>query len=167
MMGAGKSTVGPLVADRLQVRFVDLDDEIERSLGCSIADVFAEHGEPWFRRHEAAALTEVLGGDGDAVVSLGGGAVVADGNRSALVTGGFVVWLRARVEVLAARVGTGVQRPLLGVGDPQRRLEALYEERGPLYEEVADAVVDVDGLDPSEVADLVVAAWRRAAGGSR
>ena len=165
MMGAGKSTVGRLVAERLGWEFRDVDDEVERASGAAVAEVFASVGEEGFRRAEREALTSCLAGTADAVVSVGGGAVLSSANRDALRDAGTVVWLRARPGTLAARVGDGAGRPLLaGDAGPAARLEELARARAELYSVVADAVVDVDGLTPAEVAELVVAARHAGAG---
>lgn len=160
MMGAGKSTVGRLVARSLGWSFRDVDDEVERVAGTSVAEVFAGRGEPAFRALEAEALARCLDDDTDAVVSVGGGAVLSPANRARLASGGTVVWLRAAPATLAARVGDGDGRPLLAGGPDEaaRRLAELAGERAPLYAEVADAVLDVDGCAPEEVAAQVVAA---------
>lgn len=174
MMGAGKSTVGRLVARRLGWAFVDLDSEVEQRAGMSVADVFAQRGEAGFRSLEseclAARLADGAGHDpGSAghegahgaatVVAVGGGAVLDAGNRARIAGAGTVVWLRARPGTLAARLGAGTGRPLLeGSGrGVVGRLAELAFDRGPLYEEVAGAVVDVDGLTDEEVADRLCA----------
>ena len=159
-MGAGKSTVGRLVADRLGWVHVDTDHEVERRAGMSVSEVFARRGEPAFRRLESDVLAAVLRRPGPSVVSVGGGAVLDPDNRAALAAGGTVVWLRARPDTLADRVGTGGDRPLLG-GDVAGAGPALVRidgERRPLYQAVADEVIDVDDLEPDAVAGLVLAA---------
>lgn len=155
MMGAGKSTVGPLVASRLELAFVDLDDEIEKEAGRSVPEIFAAEGESGFRRAESAALSRVLSAPGNKVVSVGGGAVLDPGNRTAMESS-TVVWLRARTSTLASRVGSAGDRPLLTGSTPAEALSAISETRRPLYAEVSDAVVDVDRLEPGQVADEVV-----------
>jgi shikimate kinase len=162
MMGAGKSTVGRLVARSLGWRFRDLDDEIERESGASVPELFAERGEVGFRALESEALARHLAGDEQMVMSVGGGAVLSEPNRSLLPGAGTVVWLRARPATLAARVGAGNGRPLLAGGQEQAaaRVAELAAVRAPLYRAVAEVVVDVDGRTPKQVADRVVAAWR-------
>ena len=165
-MGSGKSTVGRLVARRLGWGFVDLDEEVAGDTGRSVAALFAESGEPAFREAEARCLEAVLADEarGPAVVAAGGGVVGDPANRGRLQRAGTVVWLRAQVATLEARVGDGTGRPLLaGAGDAAGRraaIQALAARRAPLYEEVADAVVDVDGLSAAEVAVRVEAAVR-------
>lgn len=159
MMGAGKTTVGRLVADRLGWPYLDSDTEVEEATGHTVAELFAEGGESSFRAAESEALARALEGDGPAVVSVAGGAVLDPANRSLLRRSGTVVWLRADPATLAARVGEGAGRPLLA-GDPVASLVRLDAVRRPLYAEVAHAAVDVDGASPEAVAEAVLAAVR-------
>ena len=147
-MGAGKSTVGPLVAGRLALPFRDLDTEIERAAGATIAVLFARDGEPGFRALESRVLETVVAGP-PAVVALGGGTLHARPENRALLRGVLVVWLQVSWPLLEARLKGGTSRPLLG------RAKELYELRRP---ELAhpDHVVDGDG-SPEVVAARVVA----------
>ena len=156
MMGSGKSTVGRELAGRLGWAFLDSDAQVEASTGSTVAELFAERGEEGFRAEESRVLAEALAGGQPAVVSAAGGTVLAEANRALLRSGGIVVWLRAEPATLAARVGSGAGRPLLG-GDPAARLVELDAVRRPLYEEVADVTVDVDRLDRSGVVDRILA----------
>jgi 3-dehydroquinate synthase len=162
MMGAGKSVVGRLVAARLGWPWVDSDEEVQRRTGRTVAWLFGERGEAAFRAEEARVLADALARKGPLVISVAGGAVLRTDNRAVLREGAFVVWLRAELDTLAARVTGSDHRPLLA-GDHAARLAALYAARGPHYEELADVVVDVDALGPGEVADQVVTAYRAAA----
>ncbi|MGO9028540.1 MAG: shikimate kinase [Acidimicrobiales bacterium] len=155
MMGVGKSTVGRLVAYRLGWRYLDSDAQVMADTGRTVPEIFAEAGEAAFRAEESRVLAEAVSGTDHVVVSVAGGAVLSEANRALLVRSGSVVWLRADPATLAARVGSGVGRPLLGA-DPVAALAALDEERRPLYESVAALVVDVDTLTPEQVADRVV-----------
>jgi len=141
MMGAGKSTVGRLLARRLKLRFFDCDHEIERRCGVKIPLVFEIEGEAGFRAREAeavAALTEL----GGIVLATGGGAVLDPVNRERLRSRGFVVYLHAQPRELWQRTRHDRTRPLLQNVDPRHRLEELYALRDPLYRETADAVVE-------------------------
>lgn len=157
MMGVGKTTVGQALAHRLGAAYFDSDRQVERRTGLTVPEIFAERGEAAFRAEEREALVEAIGSEGPVVVSVAGGAVLDAENRRMVREGGTVVWLRADVETLAARVGAGAGRPLLG-DDPAAALAQLYEVRRPVYAEVADVVVDVDDLTPEEAVERILAA---------
>ncbi len=156
MMGAGKSTVGGLLAGRLGCPYLDSDAQVEAATGRTVPELFASVGEGAFRVAESTALQEALAGEGPVVVSVAGGAVLDPANRALLRRSGTVVWLRADPATLAGRVGDGEGRPLLA-GDAAGAIERLDGVRRPLYAEVADVVVDVDDLAPAEVADRILA----------
>jgi len=141
MMGAGKSTVGRLLARRLKRNFYDSDEEIERRCGVRIPVIFEIEGEAGFRARETQIIAELCVLE-NAVVATGGGAVLAEENRRIIAARGVVVYLHARVPHLWQRVRHDRNRPLLATADPQKKLDALYAERDPLYREVADLVVD-------------------------
>jgi shikimate kinase len=157
MMGAGKSTVGPALARRLMRRFVDTDVEIERAAHRTVAEIFAQEGEPAFRARERAVVGRWAGRE--VVASLGGGAPAQPGMRERLARTGVLVHLRARSETLLARLGDCRDRPLLaGLTSRERRarLEALLAERSAAYA-FADVVVDVDHGSPDGIAARVAA----------
>jgi shikimate kinase len=157
-MGAGKSTVGRLLARRLGTDFIDLDEEIERRAGMSISEVFATRGEQGFRGLEAETLAEVADGPA-AIVACGGGCVARDESRALLANAGTaVVYLEVTAEEALARVGDTSDRPLLAVGDAPEAARTLLAARKALYGAVADVVVDTAGLTAEQVADAVVAA---------
>lgn len=166
MMGAGKTTVGRMVASRMGWKYLDTDEEVERSTGQSVARIFESSGEAHFRSEESAVLRKAVLRDDPTVVAVAGGAVLDPQNRSLLQRarqgGAHVVWLRAQPHTLAARVGSGSGRPLLA-GSPQGALAHLEMERRPYYEELAGCVVDVDDLEASAVADLVIGKLSRTA----
>ena len=152
--GAGKTTVGALVADRLGVEFRDTDRDVEAAAGKSVADVFVDDGEAAFRAMEKQAVAAALEGC-EGVVSVGGGAVL-DASTRALLAGAWVVFLSVDITDAARRIGFNRDRPLL-LGNPRAQWLRLMKERRPLYEEVADLVVDTDARTPEDVADEVAA----------
>lgn len=154
--GAGKSTVGAVVADRLGWRFIDLDREIERTSGASVPEIFASDGEAHFRRLEREATLAIAGAD-RVVVAPGGGWSLDRSNPAALGPGSLTVYLRVSPELALARMaGSAGVRPLLAVPDPLRRLEELLEAREDAYLQ-ANHVLSVDSLEPDQVADSIVA----------
>jgi shikimate kinase len=156
MMGAGKSTVGSVLAEQLGWTYVDGDEEIRRRTGRSVPDLWRAEGESAFRAEEGRVLVDVATALEPTVIALGGGAVLAAANRDVITSsGGLTVWLRVRVETLLGRVGDGVGRPLLE-GDAAAHLSRLDLERRPLYESLADVIIDADDLDPDEIADRIV-----------
>lgn len=146
--GAGKSTVGLLLAEALGIAHVDTDTLVEQRLGQTVADIFIEQGESVFRIAEREAVAQVLNLDG-AVVSLGGGAVLDPVTQSALV-GHPVVWLRVGLASAAARVGMNQSRPLL-LQNPRATLATLLDERTPVYQSLAKLTVDTDEIDVAQV----------------
>lgn len=151
-MGAGKSTVGRLVADALGVDFLDTDEMVEREAGRGVSEIFIDDGEAHFRELERRAVAQALAGH-RGVLALGGGAVL-DVTTRELLDGQRVVFLRVGLSDAAKRVGLGVSRPLL-LGNVRGRIKQLLDERTPVYESVAAHVVDTDGLSAREVAERV------------
>jgi shikimate kinase len=141
LMGAGKTSVGRLLAKRLGKHFLDCDHEIEARTGVRVPVIFEIEGEDGFRLREAQVL-DALTAMHDVVLATGGGAVLRPENRAALSGRGFVIYLRAQPRDLWQRTRHDRNRPLLQTDDPLGRLQDLYAFRDPLYREVADLVVD-------------------------
>jgi shikimate kinase len=146
--GAGKSTVGALLAEALGVALRDTDADIEATAGKPISDIFVDDGEAHFRALERSAVAAALRTHGG-VLALGGGAILAEETRAAL-HGHSVVYLQVGLAEAVHRVGLGVGRPLLTV-NPRATLRYLLDQRRPLYEEVATIVVDTDGRKPEDI----------------
>ncbi|MGI8645152.1 MAG: shikimate kinase [Nocardioides sp.] len=154
-MGAGKTTIAGLVGAARDLPVRDTDTDIEAAEGRSIAEIFVDSGEAYFRALEARAVADALATH-DGVLALGGGAVL-DPDTRALLAGHRVVFLRVGLAEAVKRVGLGTSRPLL-LGNVRSRIKALLDERAPVYELVATVVVDTDGRTPEDVAGEVLAA---------
>jgi shikimate kinase len=157
MMGAGKTTLGKAVADRLGRVFVDTDRVLVERTGVPVATIFEIEGEDGFRRRESSVLAEFAAGD-DQVVATGGGIVIVADNRRVMRESGTVVYLRARLERLWERTRDDATRPLLATADPRGRLAELLQAREPLYREAAHVVVETGSQSASTLLPRVVAA---------
>ena len=150
-MGAGKTSIGRRIAERFGLQFVDADHHVEQRTGATIAAILEHVGEAGFRERERAALSELLAGQGQ-LVATGGGAVLDAENRRRMRERGFVVYLRAGLESQLKRLQRDRTRPLLQRADREDVLRELARAREPLYREVADLVMDTDGLTAAEAA---------------
>jgi shikimate kinase len=157
LMGAGKSTVGHLLADRLGWGYVDVDELIEQRTGCTVGALWEVGGEDAYRPFERDIVIEVLSSDERSVLATPGGVVLDKDATHAIEAGDVVaVYLRARPETLARRIGGDDQsRPLLD-DHPEEALRTMFTARDHCYEELADHVVQVDDLGPGETADAVI-----------
>ena len=158
MMGAGKSSVGRRLAARMGLPFVDAAVEIEKAAGMSIAEIFATHGEAYFRAGEARVIARLLQG-GPQVLATGGGAFMNPETRAAIRANGISVWLRATLDVLNRRIKRRGDRPLLKTADPVGTLRRLIDERYPSYAE-ADLTVESRDVPHETVVEEVMAALR-------
>lgn len=165
-MGAGKSTIGRRLAQHYDLPFIDLDEEMERRNGVSIALIFELEGEPGFRCRESRLIEELSCREG-VVLATGGGAVLAESNRRLLRERGFVLYLSATVAQQIARLARDVKRPLLQAPDRRERLEAMAAHRNPLYEEIADLTVTGSNTAVAQAARQIAARldaqWQRKA----
>jgi shikimate kinase len=149
-MGAGKTSVGRILAKSLKMGFVDIDDRIEKELGMTISQIFSKWGEDYFRDAEAKML-RTISGNKEQVIATGGGIVLRDENWDTMRENGVTVYLKASAEVLWNRIKHNTTRPLLQVEDPSKKAVEILSRRIPLYER-ADLVIDTENLTPHEVA---------------
>ena len=153
-MGSGKTTVGRILADALGCPFLDLDDLIVKKAGKSIPDIFAQDGEPAFRQLEARLLRQTVEkyGESTAVLSLGGGAILAPASATLVHEKTVCIYLRATLDTLLSRLaGESAGRPLADASLAER-----LAAREPLYEKTAHVIIDTDGLTPEEVSDEII-----------
>ncbi len=147
MMGAGKTAIGRRIAARLDLSFIDADDEIAKAAGCSIEDIFERHGESAFRDGERRVIERLLASPKH-VLATGGGAFIDPETRSRILESCVSVWLRVEVDVLWRRVKRRNDRPLLKTAAPYETIVSLVEQRYPVY---AEADITVDSIDgPAE-----------------
>jgi shikimate kinase len=166
MMGAGKTTLGKALAQRLRREFVDTDRLLVERTGVPVATVFEIEGEDGFRRRESALLAEICARD-HSVVATGGGVVLDEGNRRLMRESGTVVYLKARVESLWERTRHDSSRPLLATPNPRQRLAEILDERDPLYRQAAHVIVETGSQSAATLVGRVVAAVRDHEGATR
>ena len=154
-MGAGKSTIGRHLADELHLDFFDSDQEIERRTGADIAWIFDLEGEDGFRVREENVINDLTDKQG-IVLATGGGSIVTKAVRNRLSARGIVVYLQTTIDKQVARTHRDKRRPLLQNEDPEQVLRDLAEMRNPLYEEVADYIVDTDDQSARAVANQII-----------
>ena len=154
-MGAGKSTIGRHLADELHLDFYDSDQEIERRSGADIAWIFDLEGEDGFRAREENIINDLTDKQG-IVLATGGGSIVTKAVRNRLSARGIVVYLQTTIDKQVARTQRDKRRPLLQNDDPEQVLRDLADLRNPLYEEVADYVVDTDDQSARAVANQII-----------
>lgn len=159
-MGAGKSTIGRLLSEELDLEFVDSDREIESRSGASIPWIFDLEGEEGFRDRESQALEDLIQ-EPAKVIATGGGAILRPGNRLLLQVSGCVVYLKTSVEQQLIRTAKDKNRPLLQHAHPEVVLQKLALERNPLYEATAHLTIDTDGLSPRAVVRAILRQLKR------
>jgi shikimate kinase len=148
LMGCGKSSIGRRLGTRLDIPFIDADDEIEKSAHKTIPEIFADHGEAYFRAGERRVIRRLLA-NGPQVLATGGGAYMDAETRATVRSTGIAIWLKAELEVLMRRVMKRDNRPLLRVADPEAVMRQLIEARYPVY---AEADITIESRDvPHEV----------------
>ncbi len=164
MPGSGKTSVGRRLAQRLELSFVDADTEIEKAADMPIADIFSQHGEPYFRAGEAKVIARILEG-GPRVVATGGGAFMNPDTRAKIHAQGISVWLKADFAVLLRRIKRKSDRPLFMNGDPETTLKRLLAEREPVFAEADIVVVSQDSPHETTM-EAIVTELERMLGGT-
>ena len=157
-MGAGKTTIGRLLAQRLAMQFLDSDREIERAFGLTVAEIFAERGEPAFREAERQLIFRLLSGP-PTILSLGGGAYMDGRTREAVNQAAIAIWLDPPFELISDRLGRSTKRPLASARSSEE-LRSLWNERRGSYAQAHIHVVTSDG-DPNEAVEQILAALGR------
>jgi shikimate kinase len=156
LMGAGKTSVGRRLAEKLGIPFVDADHEIEAAAGKSIAEIFADHGEAYFREGERRVIQRLIA-NGTQVLATGGGAWMNDETRARIQDHGISVWLKASLPLLMKRVLKRQDRPLLKTDDPQAVMRTLMEKRYPVYA-LADVTVESRDVQHGQMVNDVIRA---------
>ena len=154
-MGSGKSTIGKILANKLHREFRDSDHFIEEKTGVDIGRIFDIEGENGFRDRESNALIELLGHNSQ-VVATGGGSVLRKQNQALLISRGYIIFLDTTVNQQLQRLRRDKKRPLLQIDNPRRRLETLFEERRPIYLEIADLAVKTDRKSARKLASDII-----------
>ncbi len=156
-MGTGKSTVGKKLAKKLSLNFYDSDHEIEKRTGATINLIFEIEGEAGFRKRETQLIDELTSMN-HIVLATGGGAVLDTKNRKNLTERGLAIYLKSDIKQLIKRTSRDSKRPLLQNDDPEAVLRKLLEDRGPIYEEVADIVIDTAELSINDIIKQIISA---------
>lgn len=161
LMGAGKTTVGRRLAEKLELSFADADLEIEEAAGKSIPDIFADHGEAYFREGERRVIARLLD-HGPQILATGGGAYINVETRAVIRSQGVAVWLKAELPLLMKRVLRRNTRPLLNTADPEETMRRLMAERYPIYAEADITVMSRDTAHAAVVSDVIkgLALWQ-------
>lgn len=154
-MGCGKSTVGKRLSFRLKMPYVDTDKMIEAKQETTIGEIFAEKGEAVFRDMETECVKSLFEHKQDYVIAVGGGLPMREENRVLLKKLGKVVYLRAKPDTIYERLKDDTTRPLLQGEDPQGKICAMIDQRGPIYETAADCIIDVDEKNFDEILDEI------------
>ncbi|QDG75489.1 shikimate kinase [Labrenzia sp. PHM005] len=155
IMGCGKSTVGKRLASRLGLEFVDADSEIERAANMTVSEIFAEHGEPYFRSGEERVIARLLQ-EGPQVLATGGGAFMSETTRDEINANGLSIWLKVDFDTVMARVRRRSTRPLLRNPDPEGTMRKLMADREPVYAKAKLTVTSKDVPHEAVVDEIVL-----------
>lgn len=154
-MGAGKTTVGKILAKKLGKHFYDIDNEIEKSENREIKNIFSDYGEEYFRDLETEMLTKICSNISNSVISTGGGVVIRDINLKIMKSCGEIIYLKAEIDTLWSRVKNSKNRPLLNVDSAYEKAKKLFNDRKNLYEK-ADYLIETDNLSLNEIVNKII-----------
>ncbi len=160
MMGAGKTTIGRRLANRLGLEFIDSDNEIEMAAGMSIIDFFAKHGEEEFRKGEAKVIKRILK-QNNIVLGTGGGAFLNEQTRNLIKKRAVSIWIKADFDLLFARISKRATRPLLQTKNPKKTLRELIKQRYPIYEKADISVISRDVPHEEVVSELIASSIKK------
>ncbi len=155
MMGSWKTTIGKNLAKKTNLKFIDIDDEIQLRTSKSIAGIFKDDGEAYFRKMESKVLREGIR-DGNKIISTGGGMILMSENRSLLITKGYTIYLKASIEILVNRISNVKKRPLLKASQLREQLNNILKNRKLFYEDVADFTLDTDLITSDDATQLII-----------
>lgn len=155
-MGSGKTTIGKLLATKLNMDFVDLDDWIEKEAKMTINEIFAKLGEPHFREVETKIVKKARNEVNNSVISTGGGVILKEENVENLHQAGVLIWLKVSPEKVYERIKNTFHRPLLNCLDPVEKIKKLLSFRTPYYTKAADYIVDTSNLTVEEIVSKIV-----------
>ena len=160
-MGAGKSTVSEMLAQRLHMPLMDTDLQIETEQGRPVRQIFDERGEAWFRLLESGLLERLAKSSEKMVVSTGGGLPIQPQNRELLAKAGIVIYLQVSAREVLRRLDGDTSRPLLASGDKQARVQDLLAKREPVYQSTADMIIETDGMSPEQIVERIIEQLRK------
>jgi len=152
MMGAGKSTIGKLLSNNMKISFVDTDEEVEKHFNMPINNIFDKYGEEGFREIESLILEK----SADSIVACGGGIVLKKKNRDFIKKNGKCLLLLSNINVLADRLSSENNRPLLNDGIIEDQLEQIWEQRKDLYYNLADQVIEINDKSKKQITDYII-----------
>lgn len=155
-MGCGKSTVSKLLAEKLDWPLVDTDARIEQEQGKTISQIFAERGEPWFRILESELIERLSKEETPMIISTGGGLPVQPQNKELLEELGQVIYMKTQPQTVLKRLEGDTTRPLLQGDDKEQKVVELLSKRNPIYESVADYIIQTDELSPEEIVEVII-----------